>query len=72
MSKLSNLAAIDPAASIADDVEIGPFCVIGPEVTIGPGCRLLNNVTLLGHTTVGRDNTFYPNCVIGTDPQDKK
>jgi UDP-N-acetylglucosamine acyltransferase len=72
MSKISPLAAIDPSATIADDVEIGPFCVIGPEVTLGPGCKLVNNVTIIGHTTVGRDNTFYPNCVIGANPQDKK
>jgi UDP-N-acetylglucosamine acyltransferase len=41
-------------------------------VKIGPGCRLLNNVTILGDTTIGRDNVFFPNAVIGMAPQDKK
>ncbi|MEL7238105.1 MAG: acyl-ACP--UDP-N-acetylglucosamine O-acyltransferase, partial [Planctomycetota bacterium] len=31
-----------------------------------------NNVTILGHTTIGSDNVFFPNAVIGADPQDLK
>jgi len=72
MPKISPLAVIDPSANIAEDVEIGPFCVIGPDVTLGGGCRLLNSVTIIGKTTIGNDNVFFPNCVIGTYPQDKK
>jgi UDP-N-acetylglucosamine acyltransferase len=72
MPKISPLAVIDPSAEIAEDVEIGPFCVIGPDVTLEGGCRLLNSVTIIGKTTIGRDNVFFPNCVIGTYPQDKK
>jgi UDP-N-acetylglucosamine acyltransferase len=33
---------------------------------------LLNSVTVLGKTTVGKDNVFFPNAVIGAAPQDKK
>ena len=72
MPKISPHAVIDKKAEIADDVEIGPFCVIGPEVKIETGCRLLNNVTILGKTTIGKDNVFFPNAVIGAAPQDKK
>lgn len=72
MPKISPHAVIDPSAKIAEDVEIGPFCVIGPEVTIESGCRLLNSVTVLGRTIIGRDNVFFPNSVIGAAPQDKK
>ncbi|WP_241180026.1 acyl-ACP--UDP-N-acetylglucosamine O-acyltransferase [Humisphaera borealis] len=70
--KISDKAIIDPAAEIAEDVEIGPFCVIGPNVKIDAGCILHNNVTVSGNTTIGRDNIFFPNSVIGTAPQDKK
>ncbi len=70
--KISPQAVVDPKADIADDVEVGPFCVIGPDVKIGAGCRLLNSVTILGDTTIGRDNVFFPNTVIGGAPQDKK
>jgi UDP-N-acetylglucosamine acyltransferase len=72
MPRISPLAVIDPSANIATDVEIGPFCVIGPDVTLDGGCRLLNSVTIIGKTTIGRDNVFFPNSVIGTYPQDKK
>ena len=72
MPKISPHAVIDRKAEIADDVEVGPFCVIGPQVKIGSGCRLLNNVTILGRTTIGKDNVFFPNAVIGASPQDKK
>jgi UDP-N-acetylglucosamine acyltransferase len=72
MPKRSPHAVIDPDAEIAEDVEVGPFCVIGPQVKIGSGCRLLNNVTMLGRTTIGKDNVFFPNSVIGAAPQDKK
>ena len=72
MPKISPHAIIDPSAELAEDVEVGPFCVIGPAVKIGSGCRLLNNVTILGRTTIGKDNVFFPNAVIGASPQDKK
>ncbi|MDB5295158.1 MAG: lpxA 2, partial [Phycisphaerales bacterium] len=70
--KISDRAMVHPSAEIAEGVEIGPFCVIGPDVKIAAGCILHNNVTVSGHTSIGRDNIFFPNSVIGTAPQDKK
>lgn len=72
MSKISPLAVIDPSAKLAPDVEVGPFCVVGPHVTLGARCRLIAHVSLLGRTTIGADNVFWPNCVLGGDPQDLK
>ena len=72
MPKISPLAAVDPGAELAPDVEVGPFCVVGPDVRIGSGCRLVAHVTVMGRTTIGRDNVFYPNSVIGAPPQDLK
>src|SRR5882724_12869135 len=72
MLKISPLASVDPQACIADDAEIGPFCCVGPEVKLGPGSRLLSHVSISGDTTVGSQNIFHPNCVIGSMPQDKK
>ena len=70
MSKISPLASVDPAAQVADDVFIGPFCVIGPQVSIGSGCVLHNNVTVSGEVVIGANNQFFANAVIGTPPQD--
>jgi UDP-N-acetylglucosamine acyltransferase len=72
MTKISPLAHVDPNARIGTDVEIGPFCVIGPDVVIGDGCKLYNNVTVLSATTIGKNNVFFPNSVIGSPPQDLK
>jgi len=77
MTKVHSLAihpsaVIDPSACIADSVIIGPSCVVGPDVQIGSGTHLYNHVTVQCNTTIGEDNRFYPFCVIGGDPQDKK
>jgi UDP-N-acetylglucosamine acyltransferase len=65
-------AVIDPTAVIDPSVIIGPGCVIGPNVHIGPETLLMNHVTVQCNTTIGSGNKFYPFCVIGVDPQDKK
>lgn len=70
--KIHPLACVDRAAQIAPGVEIGPFCVVGPNVKIGRGTKLMNNVTVIGHTTLGEDNLLFPNAVLGAQPQDKK
>lgn len=69
---IHKMACVDPRAKIADGVEIGPFCVVGPDVSIGAGTKLLNNVTVTGHTRVGAGNVVFPNAVLGAIPQDKK
>jgi len=59
-------AVVDPDASIADDVEIGPFCMVGAGVRIGPGCRLGAHVMLQGSVVIGRDNIFHPQSKVGS------
>ena len=70
MTRISPLASVDPAAQIAEDVLIGPFCVVGPKVRIGPGCVLHNNVTVCSDVVIGLNNKFFANSVIGGAPQD--
>lgn len=72
MSTIHPLACIDPGARVGDDVTVGPFCHVGEGVSVGAGCVLQTHVTLLGPCQVGPRNTFFPNCVIGTAPQDLK
>ena len=72
MCRISPLASVDPSAELAADVEVGPFCLIGPHVKIGPGCKLLSHVVIVGHATIGPNNIFHPNAVIGGPPQDRK
>jgi UDP-N-acetylglucosamine acyltransferase len=53
MPAIHATAVIDRSAEIADGAEIGPYCVIGPNVSIADGCRLVANVHVTGHTSIG-------------------
>lgn len=67
---ISPLAQVEPGAQLGQDVYIGPFSLVGSTVQLGDGCRLDSHVVIVGHTTVGQRNRFWPNSVIGADPQD--
>ncbi len=70
MPKIHPTAVINPAAIIADDVEIGPGCVVESDVEIGPGCVLREYVIVRRHTTLGTDNLVDAHTVLGGEPQD--
>lgn len=59
-------ALVDPAARIAEDVEIGPFCIVGPRVNLGPGCRLGPRVSLMGTVELGAGNVLHAQVSIGS------
>jgi len=72
MTNIHPSAVVDPAANLAEDVEIGPFCHVGAGVTLGAGTRLIGHVTIAGPTTIGAGNTFFPYCSVGQRSQDLK
>ena len=63
-------AIIDKGARLADNVEIGPYCVIGKDVKIGKGTRLVNHVFITGRTEIGEYCTIAPFRVPRQQPQD--
>jgi UDP-N-acetylglucosamine acyltransferase len=63
-------AIIDARARVPASCKVGPYCVIGPEVEIGENCRLVSHVAIGGPSKIGSDNSFFPFCAIGMDPQD--
>lgn len=65
-------AVIDPGATLADDVRVGPWCVIGDGVVIGEGTELGPFTRIEGPTVIGRENRFVGQASIGTEPQDLK
>ncbi len=71
-TNISPLAYVHPEAVIGAGCEIGPFCFIDKDVVIGEGNRLMNSVTLLSGTRMGRENVIFPGAVIGAIPQDLK
>ena len=72
MSLIDPRAIIDPTATLADDVQVGPWSIIGAHVEIGAGSVIGPHVIIEGRTRIGADNRLHPFSVIGGEPQDKK
>ncbi len=72
MKNVHPTALVDPAAKVADDVEIGAFTLVGPKVSIGSGSWIGPHVVLTGRTTIGRNTRIFQFASIGEEPQDKK
>lgn len=65
-------AIVDPAARLAEDVQIGPFSVIGPDVEIGAGTVVGPHVVIKGPTRIGCHNRIYQFSSVGEDTPDLK
>ncbi len=72
MAKIHPLSVVDPAAELADDVVIGPFCNVEADVVIGNGTVLDSHVTVKSFTTLGEKNFIGQGSVLGGMPQDRK
>ena len=72
MSRIHPTAIIAPSVTLADDVQVGPYCVIDGQVSIGEGTRLVSHVTIGGRTTIGKHCQIYPFASLGHPPQDLK
>lgn len=71
--KVHPSSVIEGNVEIAEDVEIGPYCLIKGNVKIGRGCYIEGHVTLgskHGVLEIGENNRFSPGAVIGGPPQD--
>jgi len=69
---IDNTAIVHPQARLAEDIEIGPYCIIGAEVEVSVGCKIASHVIVNGSTRIGKNNKIHPFCSIGSEPQDKK
>jgi UDP-N-acetylglucosamine acyltransferase len=63
-------AIVAPSAKVAAGVRVGAYAVIGEDVELGEGCVLREHAMVQGPSKIGRNNVFYPFCVVGGDPQD--
>ncbi len=68
--KIHPSALVDPAARLAEEVEVGPHVCIGPEVEIGARCVIQANAVLDGLVRLGPENLVGFGAVIGGTPQD--
>ena len=60
MPSIHPTACLDAHAELADDVEVGAYCVIGRDVRLGEGCRLIAHVHITSCTSVGPRTVIYP------------
>lgn len=65
-------AIIDPGATLAEDVSVGPWTVIGPDVEIGPRSVVEPHVVIRGPTRIGCDNHIYQFSSVGEATPDLK
>lgn len=65
-------AIIHPGASLAADVQVGPYAIIGEHVVIGPGSWVGPHAVIEGWTEIGRDNRIFQFASVGAIPQDLK
>ena len=72
MPKIHPTSEVSPQAELADDVQIGPFCIITGHVRLGPGVRLLGSNYINGPVSIGTGSILYPHACVGFEPQDVK
>lgn len=75
MAEIHSSAIVKGEVELADDVDVGPWCVLDGTlgaVRIGAGTKLIGNVYVTGPATLGVKNTVYPFACIGFAPQDLK
>jgi UDP-N-acetylglucosamine acyltransferase len=70
--KIHASSIIDKRAEIADDVEIGPFCIVEGPVKLAKGVKLVSHVSVVGLTEIGENTSVYPFSALGHPPQDLK
>ena len=70
MPNIHPTAIIHPKAQLADTCKIGPYCCIGERVVIGDDTEVGHGGHLTGKLTIGKKNSLYPYCCLGTPPQD--
>ncbi len=71
MPDIHPTACISPRARLAEDVQIGAFCVVEDEVELGAGCRLENHVVVKAGTVMGPGNWVCEHAVLGGLAQHK-
>src|ERR1700679_3896132 len=62
-------ALVAPGAELADDVEIGPYCIVGPKAKLHAGVRLRSHVVIEGDTEIGAACDVHPFALLGGGPQ---
>ncbi len=69
MPTIHPTAIIDPRATLADDVSVGPYTFIDGPVEIGARTIIYSHCVIKGPSRIGADCEIGPAAHVGTDPQ---
>jgi UDP-N-acetylglucosamine acyltransferase len=69
---IDSRAIVDPTATLAEDVTVGPWSIVGPGVEIGPGTKIESHVVVRGPTVIGAGNHIFQFSSIGEATPDLK
>ena len=69
MPSIHSTAVVDSRSQVADDVQVGPFCVIEPGAVIGAGCRLEARAVVKSGVSLGCECHLHEAAVLGGAPQ---
>ena len=72
MTKIHPTATVDPAAKLAEGVEIGAYSVVEADVEIGAGTVIRPHAVIRRYTTLGQKNLVDSFVALGGEPQDFK
>lgn len=72
MTKIHSTAIVGDNCIIGKNVEIGAYSVIQDNVKIGDGTVIHPLVNVMGNTDIGKFNSIFQFCSIGSPPQDLK
>ena len=64
---IHSTALIGENCTIAEDVQIGPYCVIGDRVQIRAGSKLYAHVTVYSDVSIGERVIIHSGAVLGAD-----
>ena len=64
VTRIDPRAVVDRRATLADDVEVGPYAIIGPDVEIDRGTRIGPHAVIKGPTRLGQHNVIFQLLVL--------
>lgn len=70
MAQISNLAYVNPGASLAEDVIVDAFAYIDDNVVIDAGCHIHPHASILSGARIGKNNEIFEGAIISATPQD--
>jgi UDP-N-acetylglucosamine acyltransferase len=69
MAKIHPTAVVPPEVELADDVEVGPYCILSGRIVLGAGTAVRAHSVLEGNLRVGRNCRIGPAAYVGLPPQ---